>query len=1297
MRKITRSFLLLLVLATLTVQARADITINDVQQFSAAPAWSDNVNITSTGQAILANNVLIGQTKDITINIASGGVLSMSSTITDNHGVNNILIPANNQSLQFTGTGTFIKLGTGAIAMQNANVTGAGGYSAKFAFDDGGLIDVQEGTLRNGGYNSQNWASNKGDLRIASGASFDVWDGAAVTVDSLVGAGTIANGTAVAKVLTIGSAGSTWSEGTPEFSGSSQESKAAYIGLNKTGAGTQIMTGTWTLGNGLTVSGGTLQFGNGGATGNLNCTSAVTIDSGATLTFNSDATSNISGKVTSSGTMNFTKGTIVLSNPDNVITGNWTVGAGATLSSASKLDITMGTIEAGASFDVNVNDAGSSETSYTSAEFKTLRDNSAGNIGICTGDGQTAKGTAVDVLAKNADLAKSGGGTFQLTGTNTDFTSKILVNGGGFSLGDGTTTAAINPGVEVEVASGAQFIYNEGAGTNTTLMNKISGDGTLTVASGTLSVTTNSPIFSATDLGNYGIHNTRFATSKVLVQNGAKLYIADHVTPSFEGKSGTITVEAAGVMEMNTTGAYNHNADNSVQAQPYTLTFDGAGTILKTGSGSMAMINRGPSGNTGAYVKIAQSTGGWIDVQEGIFLNGGWSTGINWGSNQGSLNVAANGQFSGWDGASGNVSVYIDSLTGSGKIFGANFFLGVANNAASATYGVANNTATFTGTITNDRNGTSITKRGTGTQILTGTNTYAGATNVQGGTLQIGDGTQGSITSSQVFTVAKGATLAFKTPTAHEAATLSGEGTVSLTNSGTLTVNDATQFTTGSFHVAEATDKVVASTSANRYWGTVSGNGTVQLTNATGGELDIRYAKAADNSTLALAGGGSYVVGAADSTGTLAFLDDSTVKIQNATAGHWSMKLYTDANNALGSGGHIDPNAVMGTNYSDEKTYGDAGEVYDMWQCANNTNKSDVATNWMTANYSAMSYRTLVTVTEDMTLDFSGQFDDTQGVWGRACDANGNFLDGSEWQTLLNYAGNCAANSATGVSLPAGLYIMDVRVADASGDRYAMTGVKDANGNPLGIGMRINGASSYNSMNIDETCGIVSGSDGKIIAGLINVPGVQTYENSKISIADGKTATFAVTPDDSFVTAYEIKSLNVAGQNGTLKLADTSDRSVPYTVTDLQAAGNLTIGDKTTIAELTGSVSGNFTIENGAVLNFHVSVPDTETNLQIAGDTSFNGNVTVNVFAEGELPDEATFIPLFNTESVAGMENVTPVFSVPGFVASPSFVDGQFGLMVGSTSAIPEPSTWILLLAGVGLFQLFFRQKKNVK
>ncbi|MBQ6109368.1 MAG: autotransporter-associated beta strand repeat-containing protein, partial [Thermoguttaceae bacterium] len=702
--------------------------------------------------------------------------------------------------------------------------------------------------------------------------------------------------------------------------------------------------------------------------------------------------------------------------------------------------------------------------------------------------------------------------------------------------------AAINPGVEVEVASGAQFIYNEGAGTNTTLMNKVTGDGALVVASGTLSLTSDTPILSSREHATYGTFNARLGTSQVIIKDGAKLYAADRVTPSFDNKAGTITVESGGVLELNSTAGSGHNGDNTLNGVNYTMTLNGAGTILKTGTGAIALLNREGAGN--AVTKVAQGAGGWIDIQQGTLINGGWSTGINWVDNKGSLNVASGTQFNGWDGSGYNV--LIDSLTGSGKIYGSHFILGVANNEASTTYGVTDNTATFTGTVTNDR-ATILSKRGTGTQILTGTNTYTGATNVQGGTLQIGDGTQGSITSSQVFTVTKGATLAFKTPTAHEAATLSGEGTVSLTNSGTLTVNDATQFTTGSFHVAEATDKVVASTSANRYWGTVSGNGTVQLTNATGGELDIRYAKAADNSTLALVGGGSYVVGAADSTGTLAFLDDSTVKIQNATAGHWSMKLYTDANNALSSGGHIDPNAVMGTNYSTEKTYGDAGEVYDMWQCANNTNKSDVATNWMTANYSAMSYRTLVTVTEDMTLDFSGQFDDTQGVWVRACDANGNFLDGSEWQTLLNYAGNCAANSATGVSLPAGLYIMDVRVADASGDRYAMTGVKDANGNPLGIGMRINGASSYNSMNIDETCGIVSGSDGKIIAGLINVPGVQTYENSKISIADGKTATFAVTPDDSFVTGYEISSLNVAGQNGTLKLADTSDRSVPYT------------------------------------------------------------------------------------------------------------------------------------------------------
>jgi len=1273
------------------------LEITETKNYATAPSWSEDVSITSTGQAILADNVLIGQTKDITINIDSGGVLSMSNSKTDSHGAGNILIPSANHSIQFTGGGTFIKLGSGALATQNADSKGAGGYSVKFAFSDGALIDVKEGTLRNGGYGSQNWNENKADLQIASGATFDLWDGATVTIDSLVGAGTITNGTAVKKVLTIGSANSTWKDGTVVFSGSSDASKASVIGLKKIGTGTQILTGTWTIGNGLTVSGGELSFGDGGATGNLVCTSAVSVANGATLTFYSDATSTISGKITSAGMLNFTKGNIVLSNPENSITGNWTLGEGASLSSAVKLDISKGSVGKGATFNVNVNDSGPTATSYTSAEFKELRANSDGTIGICTGDGTTANGTAPEILAKNADLTKLGGGTFQLTGTNTDFTSKIIVDGGGFSLGNGTTKGEINAAVKVELTTASsQFIYNQGAGTTTTVMNEITGSGELVIASGTVQYTRDSPAYSTyvrTDGGDDGTGYTRFKVPKVTVKNGATLLFSttgkNGNTPTFDGMNGTLTVEKGGVLELNNTDAGgSHYYYNSLQFKSNTLTLAGAGLIKKTGAGQIALLNKRSEtgGETGASTTISMSTGGWIDVQEGTLINGGWSYGINWTANKGSLNVASGATFNGWDGSASS-NVYVDSLTGAGTILGASLYLGVANNEASATYGVANNTATFSGVI-KDRDSSklaAVNKRGSGTQILTGTNSYTGATTVSAGTLQVGDGTKGALTGSKEFTVSEGATLAFKTPTAHAMTSLSGGGLVSMTNSGALTIGDATNFATGSFHVAETTDKVSASTRSDRYWGTVSGKGTVTLTNATAGTMDVRYAKIADSATLAFNGGGTYLVGAGDSTGTLSFLADSTLKVKNATTGKWSMTLYTDKNNAKGSKGKITPDSVKGTHYTEEKTYSD---VYDMWQCANNTDKTNVASNWITSNYSAMSYRTLVTVTDALSLDFSGKYDDSQGVWVRPCDANGNPLEGSAWTALLPYGSDCVTNTKTAVALAKGTYLMDVRVSDNSGDRYAYADVKDAAGRALGVGIRLNGAATYSGMNISEVNGTIEGTNGKIIAGQLDVPGTQTWENAKISIADGTTTTLAVTAEDSLVTGYEISSLNVAG-TGTLKLADTSGRSVPFTVTDLTTTGNLTIGANTTVKELTGSVQGKITVEEGAVVNFKVDAATTTEPLLITETADFAANSVFNVYVDGTLTEEFQTIPVMAVKSGTGAENVTTNITLadPNALAA-AYYDPKtltFNIALGSHSALPEPSTWALLLVGMGL------------
>ena len=207
----------------------------------------------------------------------------------------------------------------------------------------------------------------------------------------------------------------------------------------------------------------------------------------------------------------------------------------------------------------------------------------------------------------------------------------------------------------------------------------------------------------------------------------------------------------------------------------------GNGTLQVSGGGAIWLGTSGGSGNT----EFAM-TGGVIDIVSGTTLvNGGWAKG-KWGENKAGLQV--NGTFDLRDGE----WVGADALTGSGVVTQADVDGWYTSGLI---LGVNNGGGTFTGTITDSNNGTDniqLHKYGTGTQILTGTNTYSSSTVVGGGKLTI-SGT-GSINNTTGISIGA-AEFNYNSSTAlTQAVSFSGTGG---TLSGSGTINQAVSIPTG--------------------------------------------------------------------------------------------------------------------------------------------------------------------------------------------------------------------------------------------------------------------------------------------------------------------------------------------------------------------------------------------------------------------------------------------------------------------------------------------------------------------
>ena len=227
--------------------------------------------------------------------------------------------------------------------------------------------------------------------------------------------------------------------------------------------------------------------------------------------------------------------------------------------------------------------------------------------------------------------------------------------------------------------------------------------------------------------------------------------------------------------DVDTTGGVTLSAENR---------YTGAGTLTANSGGDLWLGGSGGAPNT----EFAM-TGGLIDIVSGTTVkNGGWQKGV-WTDNKATLQV--NGALDIFDGN----NIFADALTGSGTVGISSGISWVTLN-KSITLGVNGGGGTFAGTVFDfDDDIFSLIKEGSGTQILTGSNTYRGATTINGGTLKL----QGAAfsTTARAYSIASGAVLNLdgSTGVASGNTTISGTGTLRISGGALSSGADGSDLT----------------------------------------------------------------------------------------------------------------------------------------------------------------------------------------------------------------------------------------------------------------------------------------------------------------------------------------------------------------------------------------------------------------------------------------------------------------------------------------------------------------------
>jgi autotransporter-associated beta strand protein len=738
----------------------------------------------------------------------NGGMLTLDSTNTFSSStlINAGTLLINTASI-FSGSITITAGGTLQFGTSNAisstpvlNLTGAGGgTSATFALSGYNWINIGSGGVLTLGGTITVSSTNNPLGALITGGTLDL--GTATRTFAINDSLNAAHDLTISSAIT---------------------STSGVIGITKTGLGNLLLSGSVNIGGSITVSSGVLEitstFTNGSALTSVGAVSTpgmlrlstgadystttlgigvsagyqgTVVVSGGTLTLTTtNAQSGITLGATGYGGLFLSSGTINtkrVDSSDGTTTASIAVlqVSGGTLNTANyimfrnerwEFTVTGGQVlRTGEYIALGFRSGGTAATATTTAQgAMTMAGGVVNNSGQIVTFAQQANNTALGTSYLNLDAGTLI--TNQIVHyNNTGAANNAYVNfNGGLLQASVTTTAFVadsgtgGTGSLTAYVNGAFGSFNGGALINTNGFNV------------TIPIALNAPT------GN-GV------TSIAITDGGSAYYGAPYVEISGDGGSGatafatvdldptsatygkllSITISNPGVGYTSTpTIALLGGGGSGALLGAITTAVNTSGGLTKSGLGTLTLS--GADANT--FTGTTSVNAGELDLSKTAGVNAiAGNITIGDGTTGAVLKLINNDQIADtsvitFNGSGVNAGIFRlnnknETLGGLSSTGGAGIVENESGSASTSTLtlNVASGSQTFSGTLRNgDGSGTdgtlALTKTGTGTQVLTGSNTYTGATTVSAGLLQVGSSGSGT-TGTGAVTVQSGGTL----------------------------------------------------------------------------------------------------------------------------------------------------------------------------------------------------------------------------------------------------------------------------------------------------------------------------------------------------------------------------------------------------------------------------------------------------------------------------------------------------------------------------------------------------------